>query len=216
VHSLQDKPFFRDKIRALRMATLPAEPEDQRWESVPKADIRLGSVIYRKGKILPTRTNLISVQTVYNGEEILFRLTWHDQQENRESPSDAVGFFLMPDRRRKLEIGSLNSWPASKEIQALDLCYWSASKQSAVETSAQDIQGLESITASGQLLESQASYEQGRWRLLLKRRLKPQGAGLVNLAVGQPVLVGFSVWDGSNGEQDSHRASSAWIDLVLN
>ena len=216
VHSLQEPPHWNRKVEAVKAASLPSSPEDPAWTQVSPTTLRLSSSWYQEGMILPARVGVISVQALYNEGEILFRLVWHDPAENRESPPDAVGLFLLPDRRQKLQTGSLRSWPAASAVPALDVCYWSADRLQAREAITSGVEGLESGQEAGEGLESSAQYSEGVWTLLLKRPRKSPASGGVGLAPGKPFLFGITVWEGANGEKGRHRANSNWVDLVLN
>ncbi len=217
VHSLQEPPRWSRTIEAVKAPeTLPTTPKDPLWQKVPRTDLSLSSTFYHQGKIEPTTTTAISIQAVYNENAILFRLAWHDPVENRTAPPDALGLFLVPERRSKLQVGSLRSWPAAADSPALDLCYWSAEQNTGREAVQQDIARMESGQEPGTPLPYAGSiYEDGQWMVLLKRSLKGQPPGSVSLAPQKPVVIGVAVWNGANQEQGRRRANSNWVDLVL-
>lgn len=216
VASMQEIPRWNRTVEAVKMnGALPAAPEEPRWKEVPRTDLLLSSNLYKGGEIQPTTVTAVSVQAVYNEEHVLFRLSWHDPTESRESPPDAAGLFLLQDRRLKFRLGSLRSWPAGADAPALDLCYWSARSAEAREAAAVGTADLESGQPPGELLESAASYNDGAWTLVIRRPLRSPLAGGANLSGDKPVLFGLAVGDGGNGEQGRRRSNSNWVDLVL-
>ena len=187
VHSLQESPRWSRTIQGMKIqGALPSTPDDPAWKSAPRTDLRLSSSFYRDGEILPTTVRSISAQALYNDREILFRLSWNDPNETQTDPPDAVAVAMIPDRRLKMQVGSLRGWPATPDAPALDLYRWTA----------------------GAVQEAQSSYAEGRWTVLVKRPL--EGVGL-----SVPALTGFMVYNGANGEQGRWRANSNWVNLVL-
>lgn len=192
VHSLQETPNFGRVIEATKASGgLPATLEDPQWQKTPRTDLRLSSLFYQNGEIQTATVTAISVQALYNDQEILFRLSWHDPTESRGVPSetnphplpDALALVLNPDRRQKMRVGSLRNWPETPESAALASVRWSAETPS-----------------------SAASYNDGEWAVLLKGPvMKPE----------QPVLMGAAVWDGGNGEEGRRRGNSNWVNLIL-
>ena len=61
-----------------------------------------------------------------------------------------------------------------------------------------------------------ASWNDGRWSVVLSRQLKAKGAESAKLTPGKATSVAFSVWEGSNQERgDLHSYSREWRELTL-
>jgi cytochrome c oxidase cbb3-type subunit 2 len=206
VASLQEEPLWGRTVVATKTATLPSSADDAAWKTAKRTDVHLGNQLYLDGKYLPTRANAISVQAVYNEDSVVFRLSWHDPDESREAPSDAVGIALIPERSLKWELGSLRSWPAVENAPELDLNYWSAQRNGAQQAVAKSTSDLEAGKGEAQTLESQAAYDDGRWTVILKRPVPD---------TKKTHLIGLAVWDGGNQEQGRRRSNSNWINLAL-
>lgn len=186
VHSMQVEPQWGRAVKAAKAAgPLPVSADDPAWESAPRTDVRLSGLFYRGGELLPVTGHAISIQAMYNENEVAFRLRWNDPTESQENPPDAVELAFLADRRKKWEVGSLRSWPpAGAEASLLEVTRWSAGDAGAA-----------------------ASYANGEWAVVVKRPLPASKE--------RSPLVGFMVWDGGNGEQGRHRAASPWLDLEL-
>ncbi len=207
IQSLQEKPRWNRSLEAVKLAgALPATADDPQWQKAPRTDLRLSNTLYREGELLPTTVTSISAQAVYNDQEIVFRLAWHDPNETGTTPPDACALLFASDRHLKGQLGSLRGWPASAEAPALDVCYWSAEKKTAREAAVHGMDGLEIGTEPGQPLWSEAHFSDGEWTLLVKRPIRPSS---------EPLLFGVAVWNGGNGEQGRRRSNSNWVDLVL-
>lgn len=186
VHSLQTAPEWKRSVKAVKTdGPLPASGDDPAWQSAPRTDARLSGLYYQNGEIQPVTGSAISVQAMYNENEVAFRLRWHDPSKNEENPPDAVELALLVDRRKRWEAGSLRSWPpAGADASLVETTRWAAGDSAAP-----------------------ASYADGEWTAVVKRRLPAAGT--------QDPLIGFMVWDGGNSEQGRHRAASQWLDLEL-
>lgn len=218
VHSLQEEPRWRDSVEVARVeGTLPDRPDDPRWESVPRSDLRMSSVYYKEGKVAPTFLSALSVQAVYNEEGIAFRLSWHDRSESRQELPDAAAVALLGDPKLKWSTGSVRAWPAGPEAPALDLLYWSSSMEQARQAVAKEILPAEEADAQGEPRPAGAWYTDGLWTLILQRPLAAsrEEGGRGGLVPDRRTAAGFMIWDGDNGETGRHRSNSRWVDLVL-
>ena len=115
VHSIQVEPRWEAQVEAVKVARLPSSAEDPAWQKAPRTDLRMSGNFYRNGEILPVTVRAISVQALYNGIEILLRLSWNDPTESKEAPSDAVAVALLQDPKMKWRTGSLRIWPAQMD-----------------------------------------------------------------------------------------------------
>jgi len=139
VHSIQAEPRWNSTVEAVK--------ESLGWEKAPRTDLRLSGNFYKDGELLPVTVRAISVQALYNGTEILFRLSWHDPNESKEAPADAVAVALLQDPKMRWRAGSLRVLPTEmNSIPAPDVTQWSAKEGSASGT-----------------------YQDGEWVALLKR-----------------------------------------------
>lgn len=204
VQSLQEKPNFRRVIEAVKLEEpLPTDPADPHWQKVPKTDLRLSSNFYRQGEILSSSVSSISVQAVYNEEELIWRLTWNDPSQSRENPPDAVGLVWLPEKRMKWEVGSVRSWPAQVEGPGLAAIFWSADQRLARQGTVHGFEEFQAGKIDLPTVESKASYSEGQWSLLLQQPRQME----------RPALIGLAVWDGSNAEQGRHRSNSNWVEF---
>ncbi len=69
--------------------------------------------------------------------------------------------------------------------------------------------------AEQQQLVSSASWEQGRWRVLMKRPLLTADKNDVQFVKGQFIPLAINAWDGSNGEHGLLMSLSSWYYVLL-
>lgn len=156
----------------------------------------------------------VLVRAVHNGKEIFFFFEWKSPSANLEIGD--IGTFpdglsvLMPFKNPEQtpikEMGSkdfpTNSW------------YWRPDFENKPKN--QVAHGLStSLYTETTPLMSVSNWESGTWRVVIGRPLQVKEEA-VNLAPGQPNVVGFAAWEGGNGERGGVKAfSKEWRDLIL-
>ena len=127
VHSIQVEPRWSSRVEAVKASgPLPSGGDDPAWEKAPRTDLRLSGNFYKDGQLLPVTVRAVSVQAMYNEKEILFRLSWNDPNESRETLPDAVALVFLEDPHQRWSAGSLRMWPNGKEPEPKVLANWSS------------------------------------------------------------------------------------------
>jgi hypothetical protein len=66
-----------------------------------------------------------------------------------------------------------------------------------------------------QLVTAEAAYHEGRWSVVLSRRLAVPPEGGLLLSPGQPYSIAFALWDGAHRERGPQKQVSIWNDFRL-
>jgi DMSO reductase family type II enzyme heme b subunit len=158
----------------------------------------------------------LMVQAAHNGTDIFFRLTWEDPDKSVEITdtnifSDGCG-ILMPLNGGDPPIDEMGS----KDFP-VNAWFWRADfKDSARNTFAR---GLGTTLFSKQSpIVAKAVWANGAWSVVFARALTvpEQKEEAVQLTAGKPVKIGFSVWEGNNGERAGVKSfSKEWRELTL-
>lgn len=211
VRSLQEEPSWSMIVRVPQIAgELPTTPEDPRWASVPRTDVRLRNVVMPDGQMAnPETVSAVAFQALHNGEALALRVQWDDPSEDRQDPSDALALTFLPHGVAG-DVVTLQNWPLSS-APALDWFAWSA-RSGLREMVADNYEDVFAATAS--MDAGHVSYEDGRWTLVLHRPLAPSMERASALAPGAFAPVAFAVWDGGNPD-GGRGAVSQFIDLEL-
>ena len=213
VASLQEPPHWNMIAHPLVVeGALPETFDDPQWARAERTDVQLRNVVTAAGEWAnPPTVKAVSFQAIANADGIAFRLAWDDPTQDGGSPPDGLALVLKPSGSVG-DVATLQAWPY-EGAPPLDLCSWAADTGQATEAVATGFEPVFARAASHGPLPSSASYEEGRWRLVLQRSLRPASPeGAAAIDPGGFTAVAFAVWDGGNPEA---RAVSPWVDLAL-
>ena len=242
-------PGERNVIEGVELAgDLPGGIHDAAWEKVPASTFRLVPNVVKEKRLFTPLNDAITVRVVYNDREIAFLLEVNDRTESR--PGGPV-LAQLPNKTEKMfsdavalqfpKEGAYATAPVDKPLyrhgdadHPTTIWYWNAgSIEPPVEPLAMllDATGPDAkLTkrASGTDLAAQGEWQDGRWRVLMKRprgipansaEAPPGGAaaGPTDLIFrkGQFIPVSFANWDGNNAEVGSRHTLTPWFWLLL-
>lgn len=239
VHSLApvEQPRVREVVRArLVEGELPATAADPAWDEVEPAFIPLVAQVILKPRWFAPRVDGVWVQALHNSREIAMRLAWHDPSRS-PSPTwqpwqQRVLAVMGPDEGGIVEAQPLPDAfavqfplqvPTGRELPyflmgdtrgPVYLWRWESQPEGAVEAMARGLAQYEPV--ADQRLTSDAEFQEGEWRLLLRRSLvTPDSTNQLQFTTGQPIPVAFFAWDGSNAESGPQGSVSSWYYLHL-
>jgi DMSO reductase family type II enzyme heme b subunit len=212
------------KAAKLQLATRTLlNPAAQQWAKVPAEEISLAGTPLDQQPSRYVRTawagkpmgavRFLKVQAAHNGKDVVFRLEWADETENRDHGDgsvfpDAAGVLFPLNKDAPLEsMGSaeapVNAW------------YWRANLpegegQNLIARGAGTVQ-----EAPKSFAQARARWADGRWQVVLARPLSVDGDG-VKLSPKQSTKVAFAVWEGSSQERAGLKSfSKHWRDLEI-
>ncbi len=215
-------------MRAAKVSALTARdtsPNADLWRHIPAYRLQLTPVpvaavetspyvrrVFRHGK-----TGVISavtVQAVCDGRHLSIRLEWEDAAEDTHMtgatsfPDGAAVMFPLKPGASVMTMGS----PAAP----VNIWLWQAYRETPFDVLSR---GIGTTTRRDPLLSGlcgKGEYAEGRWRVVLSRRLEGDGIAFVNLAGMRVLQVAFAVWEGSNRERGPLKAfSGEFQDLIL-
>ena len=224
---------------------IPTKPSDAAWETIAPIPIPLSGQIITRPVWPEPSAKVISVRSVHNGKDISFLMEWQDVTKNeRLTPGvfrdgaalalplgNAPAFFCM---------GQLDHY--------VNIWHWKADWQSDVDrrkarakergrkrkgirkfeviprrpSSIEDLIGggfstLTSKVRQGKI-KGEAVWENGFWRVVMKRPLTQSGDDTENEALlvpGRMQAVAFAVWNGENKERNGQKAVASWLQLLV-
>jgi DMSO reductase family type II enzyme heme b subunit len=224
-------------IKGARVAdALPTTIDDAAWNNAPATTMRLVPNIIKEERLFTPLSDAITVRVLYNQDNIAFLLEINDRTDSRrgesvsesiqdeeiEMQSDAFAiqfpnaefFKTTPivkktlsrhgDSRNPTTIWYWNAGSIQPELPPKSIIFNAKSSDKPLEYRSND----NSLIAIG-------SWEDGRWRILMKRPREADNSGDVSFTEGQFIPISFANWDGSNGETGSKHTLTGWYWLLL-
>jgi DMSO reductase family type II enzyme heme b subunit len=218
---------------------IPMDLDSGIWEDAELTEIPLAGQILVKPRLWNASINSIVIRSLYSKDNIAFLLEWDDRTNKQDEVySDAVvlqfpvkipegakkPFFVMGDSSNKvymLRWGAYQQSGTHSEIkeQVLedeDSKYLDWEGLVIVEESnAKGVMNLKLQSPDSQETRGIGQWEDGRWRVLIKRPLFSEDKNDTQFEKGKLIPLAITVWDGSSGEYGGKRAVSSWYYITL-
>jgi len=158
------------------------------------------------------KVRAMSVRAAHDGEQVAFLLEWNDGTQNvefgdRQFPDAAA--VVLPANGKAPPLATMGN--AQSPVNEW---FWRADLSEPQHRVARGL-GTDKKSDDASVAGS-GKWGDGRWSLVLSRKLRATGRETAKLSVGKPTNVAFSVWDGANQERgDLHSYSRDWRDLTL-
>ncbi|NIP59076.1 MAG: c-type cytochrome [Gemmatimonadetes bacterium] len=233
-------PRVREVVEAglVPEGSLPSEVDAEAWQGADRFYIPLVAQIIVEQRWFHPRVDGIWVQALHDGSEMALRLSWSDPSESPDSAwadwrTRTLG-LLQPTADQGIEPApvpdriSVQFPPEVPEgterpyflmgdgANPVYLWTWESTGSGAVEEEARGMTNISAHADATQNLASDAVWEDGQWRVLLRRPLDAaEDASEIGFTVGEMVPVAFFAWDGDNGEDGTRSAVSSWYFLHL-
>jgi DMSO reductase family type II enzyme heme b subunit len=211
LHSLGREPSFGEILRGVKTDAVPQDPDAPAWDQAPLLDVRLAGQVIQDPRLFNPSVRSLSVQALFDEQELALRLTWNDRFENQgegEEPADRVAVLFSA---RELPEGKKPYFLMGDRQRPVDTWQWSAAP--GVETFL--ARGTDAVVPRASPVQGQGTYEDGQYRVVLRRRLRAGQDDEVGFSPGQMIPIAWNVWDGQNGEVGRQRAISRWYYLLL-
>ena len=212
------------KVTAARDRLL--DPAATEWTSIPAESLTMAATplanqpseyikASRDEKQIGKVKNLM-VKSAHNGTDVFFRLTWEDATQNTSITDnnvfpDGCG-ILMPLSGGDPPIDEMGTKDAP-----VNAWFWRADFDDKPRNTV--AKGLGSTQFSKQCpIQTKSMWGQGAWAIVFTRPLAvpDMKEEAVQLAPGATVKIGFTVWEGSNGERAGVKSfSKEWRELAL-
>ncbi len=237
-------PGKRKVIEAVSVVNeLPSSVDDEAWAQAPGSTFRLVPNIVKEERLFAPLNDAVTVRALYNDSEIAFLLEVNDRTESR--PGGPVTRFFPAGADQTMyadafaiqfpKEGAYATAPVEKPLYRhgdaahhTTIWYWNAG---AVEPPVQpqamllDASGPDNRliprqppspgNEAGRDLVARGDWQDGRWRVLMKRPRNNGDSSDINFPKGQFIPVSFANWDGNNGEVGSKHTFAAWYWLLL-
>ncbi len=233
----EQRPRVREVIRADRRepGELPASVDAEDWSEVEAFWFPLVGQIIVPPRWFEPAVHGVWVQALHDGQEIAFRISWSDRSQSPDPRwMEWQERFLEVMEPREAGEVEPEARPDQFVLQfpptipeGMDRPYflmgrggdpvyqwrWRSDQDGAEPANAH---GIDDIRPLDGRIEADARWEEGRWRLLLRRSLEPTGTGdRLHFETGVSIPIAFFAWDGDHGEDGARGAISSWYYVHL-
>lgn len=209
---------------------IPMDASAPIWQEAEPVEVWLGGQIMVEPRNFTPTINSARIKSVYNKKEIAFLLEWDDTTNIQdETFRDAVAIqfpVTIPESSQKPHLamgdkkGKVNIWrwkafwtdEVNKELLNTTEPYI----QTAVEDmNSKGYTSLTTQTAENQHVVGRGSWSNGKWQVLMKRRIATGDANDIQFKKGRLIPLALAVWDGSNKDVGAGKSISFWYYVVL-
>ncbi len=190
--SLQVQRNFGSVLVLEKAKEIPQSHNDALWDKVDFLDAKIEGKKVFGIPFISAITNM-RVRGIYTNSQVAIMLEWMDKKP------DKGGEGLPPDALR-LQFPS--------ESNLINIWYWSASDDQAVEYNASGSQMDELTKQERTDITASADYKEGIYRLLFIRKLSTGDKNDIVFTPGRNIPYSIVAYDGKNNEQGSRGAVS--------
>lgn len=197
---------------------IPLEPWAEVWEGLSWQKVQL----YPQNARIPygVREKELQVKALYNQEEVAFLLEFKDQTENRTLPANPDGCALLfvpqdaPATAQMMGYGSKANvwqWLADRDKEK----FQKGNPQVNVVRELIAHGPATQKEMPGQYVEGKGVYQEGKWRVFLKRSLAARQEQEFDLGPHSPKKkIAFALWDGETVESFARKSIAILRDLL--
>ena len=205
-----------------RLGDLPGL-NDPAWNEIKESSYfpLVGQVVIEPRQFNPS-VDSVTAKSFYNDSEVAFLFQWDDRTKTLPQEDDETGVtvedaiavqFPVKVPKGPTDPKPYFIWGDSRS--PVYLWHWKVAEADKItEMNAKGIDNA-SVQASQSQIQVKGVYEDGRYRLWVKRALKTEDKNDLQFEPGIFIPVAFSVWDGANGDVKTKRAISTWYTFVL-
>ncbi len=217
-------------IKALKVdGEAPDAPDDPRWSAAQPSSFYLIPQIIAEERLFTPSNDSITVRALYNEDELAILLEWDDRTESTPGDERAAKIAdsdLSPDAVAiQLPIAGIGAvekpyFGMGDAVHPVNIWHWESATteqpESAKLLDARGFTDIQSRDAAGSGIVAKGSYDEGTWRVVMKRPLTtslPESD--LQFEVGNFIPIAFAAWDGSNSESGSSHTMTTWYWLLL-
>ncbi len=213
------KPDIDVVVRARKVTgDIPTDPDAPEWQGGESRWFPMvGQVIRHERHFTPTVSD-VRVKALYNGSELGMMVVWDDPSESKKNDElGTVEDALAIQFPVTLEAGSKKPYFLMGDDKSpVQLWTWKTEAATFTESNARGIDKETVQSDASQALKGSGKYDNGQYRVVMKRSLKTEDAeNDLQISAGTFLPVTFHAWDGSNGETLTKRAISHWYFVLL-
>jgi DMSO reductase family type II enzyme heme b subunit len=220
-------------VKALPLeGDLPESPDDPKWAEAASTSVFMLPQIIAKERFFTPSNDTITARAYYNDKEIAILLEWDDRTKSQPGNSDAINISdenLSEDAVAIQLPVSLSEDVKDMEkpyfgmgdvARPVNIWHWKSGTTENPQTinllTSKGFGEIERRDASSVGLVAKGIYDNGTWRVVMKRPLSTSDTGSdLQVTTGRFIPISFAAWDGSNSEAGSKHTMTTWYWLYL-
>jgi mono/diheme cytochrome c family protein len=237
-----DKETRDENIVAAQVDTLPTTAEDEAWNQAEAARFRLLPNIIEAPRLFWSSVEFATIQALYTSDEIAMKVEWDDRTPPNGTNTTAGYVDPTDDGFAGADLKATNIYKATDhpdqfaiqfpakikdaasrpyflmgdKKRATNLWWWSSASPNTVrDRNAKGFKQLKDQTEKDQSITGSVTWSDGRYTMLVRRKIDTGSKGDIKLVPGQFTPIAFNAWDGNRGEVGNRRAVSTWYWLYL-
>jgi DMSO reductase family type II enzyme heme b subunit len=209
---------------------LPETTDDPRWSTAAPTTFFLVPQIIAEERLFKPSNDTITVRAIYNGEGIAILLEWDDRTKSipgdfnverigdEPTMQDGVAIQLPVLLKEGMEKPYFGMGDTTHPV---NVWHWSSGSKDTSESveilNSKGYADIEKRAADTAGLQATSNYDNGTWKVLMRRPLTTQLAEKdIQFAEGRYIPIAFAAWDGSNNsESGSKHTMTTWYWLFL-
>lgn len=208
---------------------LPETTGDAQWEQAEAVTFFMVPQLITGERLFSAANDTITARALYNETDLAMLLEWDDR--TKSIPGDELAEKIsdpeISEDSVAIQLPVTNLEGSEKPYfirgdakHAVSVWRWASGTTSAPQSiHLQNSNGYEDVTdrdavAAG--IVTAGSYEEGTWKVLMKRSLVPNDLDNdLQFTEGRFIPIAFAAWDGSNSETGSKHTLTTWYWLLL-
>jgi len=232
-------PGGRRVIEAIELTgELPSTVDNDAWQEAPASTFSLVPNVIKEERLFTPLNTAVTVRALYNDSDIAFLLEVNDRTESLPGGPVTTYFSSGADRTMYSDAVAIQfpkqdaytTAPVEKPLYRhgdaghhTTIWYWNAGSveplaqpQAAIlDASGPDSRLVLREQATHSEFVAEGSWQDGRWRVMMKRPRSNDGLSDIDFPEGQFIPVSFANWDGNNLEVGSRHTFTSWYWLLL-
>jgi DMSO reductase family type II enzyme heme b subunit len=212
-----DQPGFATTLPVRPVqGEIPDDPAAPFWNEQAPANFPLAGQVIVDPRHFSPSIDMVTVRAVYSESEIAFHLSWDDPTASKTNPG-AKTFADQIVMQFPAKISEETDRPyllMGESGNPVYLLRWT-SDAGMEEASANGLGAITPLKKEEAQAKGRVEYDNGRYRLVMKRPRIVQTQTVSSFAMGSFIPVAVFCWDGGNGEEGTKFSMSSWYYLRL-
>lgn len=224
-----------------RVPSISMDPNDPSWDKVKAVDVRMTGQMQAPPRLTFPAVDNVKVRVAMDADSIAFHMTWNDRSQSATPATSSVWAPALAQRYGYVSIRQMVERRETPRLDGIQLQF-SPSMDSDIE-SVPEVYGdaehpvhlwtwratgdvLEEVAkgpatapvttpVSAQAVQAKATWNDGQWKLVMKRALKAADAQRLQFPLKGMIPFALHAWDGGSGEEGLLGAMSTWYQVQL-